>query len=706
MVCLRVRCSVILAVLLGVLVATAGGTTLAATAHGEAASPAVLQDNQSANNSSTPPQQANPAQVEENGDTQALAARLQETLSERLGESSLQISDGEYEAAQGVLGDKYRETLSQYIEVAGETDEADAEQQREQFNETATTQSEYAQTLAEYEATYEEYQTARENGDDQTARRLARKLRTLAKEINRLGGSLTTNYQTLSNSTGASLENESKTVTNRMRNVTQQTQAVLSTEFISTALTATAADEGSFKSPVRITGRVATNGSTPLNGAIHVQTPDQRIKETVSENGSFTVRYRPTMAPTGQITANVTYVPAQNGTYLGSNTTVQTNVTQTTPSLAVHEQPSQVNTQRPIQVTGEVTAAGRGVPNMTVHLMIGRTPIGETQTNASGVYRFSADLPIAIPAGSKSLTVRTGSQNTALTPAAATSTVTVAETATNLSLSAIRNDESVTVQGRLRTANGAGINSQQIVLAHDGRIVEILETNASGHITTRIPLETVRSDQASIQLNASFDGQGTNLASADAMATASLPVASGLFGTGIPVTAGVLGVAGLFGIAALGYVVVRSRSPDGDSSGLGNDSRGEPPESPATGSDAEDRSGATRWNDRLAAARTALDDDDVERAVQTLYGALRATHTATSGTTRTHWEYFAAISDDLPSAARKTLRDVTEAYEAAQFADDPPPADEVASLIAASRTHFGDRTRNRNLNPTGHQTDE
>ncbi|MDL0130138.1 hypothetical protein PNP59_04195, partial [Halobacterium salinarum] len=147
-----VRSTVVVALLLvGIAVVPAGGALAASDSVETVRTGSVFQEDAPANNSTSPPQQENPNQVNEGGNSEALREYLSSQLSEQLARSSIQISQGQYEDAQDALGEQYSGTLSKYVEVSGGTggagtggnngDGGSVNEQAEQFNKTAQTQS-------------------------------------------------------------------------------------------------------------------------------------------------------------------------------------------------------------------------------------------------------------------------------------------------------------------------------------------------------------------------------------------------------------------------------------------------------------------------------------------------------------------------------------------------------------------------------------
>jgi hypothetical protein len=488
-------------------------------------------------------------------------------------------------------------------------------------------------------------------------------------------------------------------VTNTTQTVTDQTTAVVRTVFTPTNMTATADATGSFLSPIRITGTVTSAGTAPLNGTVQLTAAGQVVRSDVGANRSFEIVYRPTAAATGQLVENVTYVPDANGVYLGSSTVVQTNVTQVSPTLHVTKPQSTVQYQEPIGVTGRVTVANRTVPNTPVQLRFNGTVVGEARTNTMGEYNVSTPLPAAVPAGTQPLTVQVGSSRTALAPTVNATNVSVTETATNLTLSTTRLDDTVAVRGRLQTGDEQGIESQQVTVEHENDVVQTVTTNASGRFETEIPLAAVDSNNTTIQITGTFSGDTTNLASAQATSTITLPRTGGLFGTELPSGLMLVAGGGVVGLLGVSYAFYRFRETDGQSVD-------EQEPTPETASDSPTPTSVSAWDQQMDIAANALESQNLEQAVTALYSAVRVAYAAESEEPQTHWAFFASVRGELSASQQDVLRQVTDAYEAVQFADASPTEAEVTTLFDEVQTVLEEGQENRNLNPTGSQSSE
>ncbi|WP_231587977.1 glycoside hydrolase family 27 protein [Halostagnicola sp. A56] len=152
-------------------------------------------------NESVPHQ--NPDEYDDEVDAGSTASWLENQLSNRLEDSSIALSDGQYELAQEFVDEEYEEQFEQYVDVEESSEGTDATAEgnnspSELFNESGQEQQQYATHLSEYNETREEYDDAVAAGDDERARNLARELNVLAAEIEDSSGELAHLYENLS----------------------------------------------------------------------------------------------------------------------------------------------------------------------------------------------------------------------------------------------------------------------------------------------------------------------------------------------------------------------------------------------------------------------------------------------------------------------------------------------------------------------------
>lgn len=670
---------------------SASSAALAATPsdHSEAM---VLERSPPGNNTTTV-QQEKPASVGEDGDTQSVRAWLSRELASRLGNSAINISQGQYQTARGVLGDEYSSLLSKYVEVTGETAGSDDLERVDRFQTAAQTQTAYAETLREYQTVYERYQTARANGNVDRARRLARKLLKLSERLNRLGNSLTKSYTNISVSSGVRLQNATAAIANTTENLTEQTDAVVQEVFSVTTLVASAEPNGSFSNPVHVSGRLTANQST-LPTHVTIQVGSQRIPAAVAENGSFTIAYRPTAVPCGPQTLEVAYIPNATAVFLGSNTTVSTNINQVSPSISLSTHAEQVQYGDRLKPTGRVMVSGTPVSDVSVVMRVAGVRVAQTRTTTSGKFDFNTTLPAAIQSGTRTITVHTGAAGSALAPVRANASLEILKTATDISVAASKTAGTIRVEGQLQTATGHSIQGQAVTVQRAGTVVTTLRTNESGYFTATIPIpESQNSTQ--VTLTAQFDGSGTSLASARASATVSWNVNE--IEGGLPVIPLGVGAVSLLAIGG-GFVVYRYRTADSD---LADADQSRPDQ--ATEADSREAASDVSPGERLEAARTRIESGDVDTGIRVLYGAVRESiHSEGGG--QTHWEFFNEARSSLEQPAQEALREVTEAYEAVEFASQSL-AEPTATAVLEAAHQLVD-TPDRNQYPPDSRTDD
>lgn len=637
-------------VLVAVVLSLVAGSALASSA----GSPVVAQQ---ANNTTV--QQENPDNVNENGDQEALQSWLQGKMSGLLGESAVKLSQGEYEAARQVLGDQYAEYYGKYVDVAGETqgETADA------LNETRQTQSRYASLLEQYEKTYERYQEAKANGNQSGARRLARKLLSLSNQINSAGGNLTRSYNRVGNTTNTNVSQSVHQVQNITENVTTRGRAVVRAEFESTTLSVTGTRSGSYRDPLQVTGQLrARNHSLPETVTLAVGDHTERV--SLTQNGSFTLTYRPVGVRVGEQNLTVRYLPRDTALFLGSNTTTRAEITQTVPTLTVESARTEASYKTVVPVRGRVTVDGGGVPGVPVRLTIDGMSFGVVRTNESGVYATTITIPAGVSVNASAIAATIAYSDRAIASASARTSVSIVETPTMLSVETDVHDGQVVVSGRL-TANGTAVDGMSVAIVENGTAVATATTQ-NGRFSTTIPHEGTES----MRVRVVFSGAGTNLADASAVASVQFPTREA---GGTPVE--LIGLVGVLAVAVLGGVGVwyRQQADTVDSA-----------EAADGVADA-----VVETSDPAAASRSGveglrgLDETD---GVVVAYGRVRRALTpflSVDEPGRTHWEFAHTVHSELDGEVVEAVEVVTRAYERVTYAETALDEGERAAVDAA-----------------------
>jgi len=620
-------------------------------------------DAANATNDSDTVRHRNPETYNREGNTEALGQRLASQLSDRLQGSTLNLSSGEYEAANDSLGGEYRDLLSQYVDVAGDTEQGTESAQA--FESAAEAQQEYVGAVARYRETYEAYRRAERAGNTTRMRTLARELDRLAERINGTSRQVTESYATIENTTGE--ETPDETVSETAANVTATQAAISDSLFVDSRLSLTAPNRtASFLDPLSLRGRVVDENGTPLaNRTVTLRIGGARIGTATDANGSFVASYRPVAAPTGRQTLSVTYEPDPGSAYRAATANTTVVVEATDAALSVSG-PETTRFAERFVANGTLTAGGNPVPGAPVRVTLGGVTLGTVATDANGAFSLSGPLPAGVATGQPPLAAELAVSGRAVAAADASVPVRVRPTDPALTLDVARSNGTADVAGRL-AANGEPLENRRVSIAANGTTLDTVRTDSNGTYAASVDVPP-----GALTFQATVDGDG-NLRDATAIARLS-PVEGGdaTLPGGWPWLVAALALL----VGGVGIYAVRGRgSPSGDGAGdaaepgTADGSRNE-------SSGAEPDAGAALAEE--AAARREAGEFDA--AVRAAYAAARAAIDADPGTA-THWEFYRAAG--LSGRADEALRDLTAAYERAAFA--PDGAGEEAADDALAR---------------------
>ncbi len=689
--------AVVVAVLVG-LVAGPGAAAAGAVEPGGAAQQATP----TANGTDVGVQHERPENVTGEGDPEELARWLEGRLAERLGDSAINVSEGQYERADELLGEEYQHRLDQYVDVAGETDGEGDDRTAERLSEARETQRAYVDAVRSSRSEYEAYREARAAGNTSAARQHARAVIRQSDRTGRLGESLHANLGQIEDGTGQSLDESQAAVENTTENVTELRDEVVAT-FRATDLTvATNGSTVAFTDPLLIEGQVTdANGSAVANQRGRVVVHDRTYAVETNDEGRFAVAYRPVTLPVNASAVAVEFVPPNASAYLAATANASVAVEPVTPTLELRVSPGEVEYGQRFDATVRATVDGRPVPDVAVGSTVAGGLHEDARTGEGGYARIERELPAAVEPGEVTVRAATGAPGRAIGPANASASITVLETATDLSVDADRSESTVVVSGRLRTSDDEAVAGRQVSVAVAGERVGTAETNESGAYrlaVDRADLPANASEQVAVV--ARFDGSGTNLDSTRARTTLSMPDAWG--GAGNGAGAGGLGMVsrdmliagGVVGISLAGLAAALwwRRSLDADDVDGVADGVDDADESAVTASSSADSRMAP-----LNRARTALADGDVETAVVTAYAASRRhleDRVSLPGHL-THREFEAACDAHLDAPERAALTTVTDAYERVSFAgegavDAEDAVDAAAVLVDGESERSGD----------------
>ena len=636
-------------------------------------------------------QQEDPDRIDAASNTGNLEGWLASQLSARLRSSSTKISQGQYEAAQDLLGEGYRERYSQYVEVTGGT--SDSEATDTSFEKAQENQQQLANATQRYRATYEQYQRARANNETERARILARNLTRLSERITNSSTTLRSNLQTVSENTGANVTEANRTATNISRNVSQQVRQVEREMFVETNLTARPhARQASFREPLIVEGRLtATNGAAVAQESVVFRIGKQTKTASITANGTFRFAYRPTTLPLNASEIIIQYVPGESSVYLGSNATVPIAPMQVTPEITISA-PEQSAYNKTISVTGFVGVDSQGAPNVPVRVSINDTHLGTVRTGTNGTFSLPVVIPASLTARIHRLTAEVALRNQTLTAANTSTSLIVHETSTNLIAHAVRAGDGVRVTGTLSTFDGRPIPNRSVAITIDGRPMANVETAENGSYVAVIPIAESALESGSVTVNAQFDGARTSLTASSADTrikhVQEESIDKGVFAR-LQSSGWWLGLLGFCIALGLGWTLYRRFDGFGGSSTTDTSTTG----LQTSTADVGDTTTPEMTRALLDTARDQLSHGQTDHAVQTAYTAARTQleDRFATNASLTHWEVFESCHEGgLDHDQLDALQQVTEVYEQAAFAV------HVVSSDAASRAVDAVATLDRN----------
>ncbi|MDS0300262.1 hypothetical protein NDI76_16065 [Halogeometricum sp. S1BR25-6] len=658
---------------------------------------------------------ANPDEADAENTEDALRAQLTARLADRLEGSSVQLSEEQYDRAKQLLGDEYVDTLGKYADVADESGEEETAQNFEQAGET---QRNLSDSLAEYRETEEAYQAAKSNGNEEEARRLARELVRIGEDVDRQSTELDETYAELGNQTDVDFSDAQERIRTVQQDMANSTAQVRAAELRATTLTVEADDEtASFVDPLQIEGRLVTADESPVaDRTITLRVGERSYAVETDDEGAFELDYRPAGIPVNTSQVTVRYLPQTTSVYIGSNASVPIAVEQVNGTVEFQSVPEEVSFGDSVAVAGRVAVDGRPVSNLSVDATLGERSVGGNVTGADGRFATNGTVSAGVPSGDQRVRVTSGTDSAVVVDAA--QPVTVTATPTNLTLTLTPDDGTVVASGRL-TADGTGVADRQVALSVDGDVVTGTRTGDDGRYQIRFDRRLLNEDTT---VSVQFDGSGTNLESATAVATRGSDAAGG---AGNPVF-GVGGVEGsLPGIVGVGG----SGSGDGSGGSLvapvaGQD--GPSPEGIAFGAAATVLILAAGWYavrrwlvsdgsgsvDEIETGDTGEDEsvEPIPSPVQLLaqgkmQGALlaayqtvqRALAPSLDESPKTHRQFYQACQR-TGAVPMDALRQLNDAYERAVYSDRELSLDEARDAIMAAERIVSNRGRGGDQN--------
>ena len=616
----------------------------------------------------------NPDEYDEETDQAELERWLSGWMSGQLEEGANQLSDGEAALASEFVGEEYSDRLEQYVEVTGNAERAEA------FDQAQIEQEQLTEAVSEYENIKAEYEAAREAGDEERARELARELESLAEEIGNSSQNVQDHYETIGNDSDIDLTDAAEEIEAVNEEVQSEQTAIREEAFVETELTIEATtEEISFTEPLVASGTVEAENGTPIaNEEIRLKVGNQVLHTETDETGSFDLEYRPISVPLSADSVTVEYVPENRSIYLGSETDVPVDIEQVEPTLTVSDvEPGTVAYGDRVAVDYDLRAGDERVEDVPVVLSIDGTPLG-LFGSSDGETTGNPTVPADVPSGEHDLEVSLPFEDRALASVSNSTTVSVAETDPNLSVSASPTGErEITVNGTLEAA-GDGVDGQSVRIVADGTVLETVSTDADGAFgaSVTIPEETATGE---VQLVVVHDDEGTNLARAEAATTVSFTAsADSLLPAWAWLALGLLAVA----VGAGGYWY---RDQASTSTPATVDRDGVDEDAPGTAETPEPASSRVL----LSRANDQLSSGNPNDAVRDCYAAVRRSlesRFAVPGAL-THWEFYRRYSDGSSNAETESasLRDVTEGYERATFGPDGVSEREAEAVLERAR---------------------
>ena len=646
-----------------------------------------------------------PEDLDGDGDAEAVADWLRDRLSSKLGNSTVEISEGQYDRAAEQLGDEYDQRLSEYVSVAGDTGREEDEQAAETFEEAQDTQRDYAETSRTFEETLAAYESAIEDGDEARARELYRELADLVGELEDTGAELTDAYHQLENVTDT---DQSAAVASTQAHTNESTRTFESLddlEFEDTVTRASTASRTiSVADPLVVSGHVRTElGVAVDEGTVRIEVGGQHETVELASDGTFTGELQPVNVSRHASTATVSFEPEPRSTYNRSDTAVPIEVEPVEPDLVITDAPTETRYGENVTVAGALAVEGAPLPDVPLAITIGGEELDGTMHRSNGTFEFVGAVGSEPADGPRALEVRVAYDDRAVVSTAAAVDVMIEETGTQLHLETRPDEEDFTAGGVLETAAGTPLQNASVRLYVDGNPVETVETDANGRFTS----SGIAGDADDLTVRATFDGSGTNLASSEAIVEppASLWIIAWISDhpaeSAAVAAAVVLGLAvayfahrrGVFhwivpekllgaGVASrmVAMMPFRGGSDDPDVAAP----KEAPTEKSSNPTDA-DHSADGAW---IESACRHYRSGDVKDAIATAYVGTRAELSLTleNGAQATHWEFFEeCCAADLPPSAIDSLETLTRTYERATFAPAAPtPAEAKTAIDAAS----------------------
>ncbi|EMA30499.1 hypothetical protein [Haloarcula japonica] len=431
-------------------------------------------------------QQENPDSVSDGEYSDETAAWLARTMGGQLENSSISLSNNQYDQARSVLGDDYDKRLEQYVEVAGDTSSDTDDTAAREFEAARENQRNLTNEVQRYRQQYAAYQTARERGNEREARLTARAMERTASNISDRSKELNQNFERIENTTSVDLSSGQTEINETTENITATQAEIREETLVGTTLTVQAIDStASFSDPGTVSGQIlAENGSVIADRAVELSVGNRTRTVQTDSSGVFETQYRPRSARLGPQSISIEYVPVADSVYLSDNTTFTIDVQQVTPDVTSETAPETVGYGDRLNATASVRVASDGVDAVPVEFAIGDTVVARTTTGPNGTATETIRLPASINNGDRRVVARIPYENRAIAGVQSETPVVVVETRTTLSVSVSRADDGIPVRGQLQTVSGDPVAGRPVRLQVGAGETRLIETNRDGSFQT------------------------------------------------------------------------------------------------------------------------------------------------------------------------------------------------------------------------------
>lgn len=629
------------------------------------------------------PSHVHPDEFEDDVDLAELQALLGAFLAGNLDASAADIGEREYEQARAVLGDEYRDRLQQYADIDAVTDD---DGHTAAFNETRDEQERLADLLEAFDTLYDEFLDAAAAGEEERAIELAQELHALDDEISELTDSLLGSYDLIEDELGIDLSDARESTTDRSNETSSQATDAVEGTLSGVDLEVTIVNEtASFLDPMTIEGNLETvDGEAVADEQITLVVDDRPFTTETDGTGSFSLAVRPVLLAAGETNVTVAFEPDSGQPYLGSVAADTVAVEALAPEVTLDGVPDTVAYGDELSIAGSVTVGDMAVPLGTLDATFGPSVV-DTPAVDAGAFATELVVPAEVPAGATELSVAWGEEGLAIAPASTTEVIEVEASETELSVNGSV-EGSITIDGALETGEGVPVADQAVAITVAG--VELGTVTTDGDGTYREVFAVPDSvEPGEVSLEATFDGDGTNLdgaAASEAVVVPEPPEEDGLLTTVLAplgdlwgwltgvAPAWVWGLVAVWLLAVAGGGMWRRRRAAAAESAEHTVTASVDPETTSTaGVDPEvllEEAGS-----HLEAGRTAA-------AMVLGYAAVRA-HLDGEGSPLTATEFNAAHRGQLDDTSVEDLDAVTEGFERVAYADAAVEADAGAEYL-------------------------